>query len=138
MFFLLFDLRAAQFPVCIQQACHRPGLARCAARGVRRIAVEDFAHHTQPGLLQMILHCIQEKVPAVELQRVRIKHQVEGYAIKMTLSLPYGVDAAHNCQDLHDYTIRKIEAFAGISISQLSLHIESLRPQDERVTAASG
>lgn len=93
---------------------------------------------SESALVQMILHCIQEKVPAVELQRVRIKHQVEGYTIKMTLSLPYGVEAAHNCQDLHDYTIRKIEAFAGISICQLSLHIESLHPQVEPVTAARG
>lgn len=84
---------------------------------------------SESALVQMILHCVREKVPSLELGRVRIKHRVEGYDIKMTLSLAYGVQAAHSCQELHDYTIRKIEEFAGISICKLSLHIESVRTE---------
>lgn len=85
---------------------------------------------SESALVQMILHCIREKVPSLELKRVRIKHQIEGYDIKMTLSLAYGVQAAHSCQELRDYTIRKIEEFAGISICKLSLHIESVRAEE--------
>jgi len=86
---------------------------------------------SESALVQMILHCVREKVPALQLERVRIKHRVEGYDIKMVLSLAYGVDAAHNCQELHDYTIRKIEEFAGISICKLNLHIESVHAQEK-------
>lgn len=85
----------------------------------------------ESALVQMILHCVREKVPSLELRRVRIKHRLEGYDIKMAFSLVYGVEAAHNCQELRDYTIRKIEEFAGISICRLSLHIESVRGEDE-------
>ena len=86
---------------------------------------------SESALVQMILHCIREKVPSLELQRVRIKHRVEGYDIKMVLSLAYGIQAAHSCQELHDYTIRKIEEFAGISICKLSLHIDAVRENEE-------
>jgi uncharacterized alkaline shock family protein YloU len=82
---------------------------------------------SETALAQMILHCVREKVPSLELRRVRIKHLREGYDIKIVLSLAYGTEAAHSCQELHDYTIRKIEEFSGISISRLSLHIESVR-----------
>lgn len=86
---------------------------------------------SESALVQMILHCMREKVPALELERVRIKQRREGYDIKMTLSLAYGAEAAHNCHELRDYTIRKIEEFAGISICQLSLHIESVRAGEQ-------
>ncbi|MFU8847717.1 MAG: hypothetical protein ACNA77_03245 [Opitutales bacterium] len=82
---------------------------------------------SESALVQMILHCVREKVPSLELQRVRIKQRLDGYDIKMNLSLAYGIQAAHSCQELHDYTIRKIEEFAGITISRLTLHIESIR-----------
>lgn len=94
---------------------------------------------SESALVQMILHCVREKMPSLELKRVRIKHRVEGYDIKMTLSLAYGIKAAHSCQELHDYTIRKIEEFAGISICKLSLHIESVRLEEEdEATERSG
>jgi uncharacterized alkaline shock family protein YloU len=87
---------------------------------------------SETALAQMIVHCVREKVPSLELQRVRIKQRHGGYDIKMVLSLAYGVEAAHSCQELHDYTIRKIEEFAGISISRLALHIESVRAADPK------
>ncbi|MFO8027456.1 MAG: hypothetical protein R6U56_07315 [Opitutales bacterium] len=86
---------------------------------------------SESALVQMILHCVREKVPSLGLERVRIKHRVDGYDIKMTLSLAYGIKAAHSCQELHDYTIRKIEEFSGISICKLSLHIESVRAEED-------
>ena len=82
---------------------------------------------SESALAQMILHCVREKVPSAEIRRVRIKHQVEGYEIKMDLSLAYGEQAAHSCEELRDYTIRKIEEFSGITICKLQLHIESVR-----------
>lgn len=87
---------------------------------------------SESALGQMILHCVREKVPSLELRRVRIKHRLEGYDIKVALSLAYGMEAAHNCEELRDYTIRKIQDFAGISICRLSLHIESVRGEDDK------
>jgi hypothetical protein len=87
---------------------------------------------SESALVQMILHCVREKVPSLELKRVRIKHRLEGYDIKIVLSLAYGIKAAHSCQQLHDYTIRKIEEYAGISICKLSLHIESVCAEEGR------
>lgn len=89
---------------------------------------------SESALVQMILHCVREKVPSLELRRVRIKQRREGYDIQMSLSLAFGVEAAHNCQELRDYTIRKIEEFAGISICRLSLHIVSVRAEEDKDT----
>ncbi len=85
---------------------------------------------SESALVQMILHCVREKLPDLELKRVRIKHQVEGYDIKMTLALAYGINAAHSCEELRDYTIRKIEGYTGITICRLTLHIESMLEEE--------
>jgi uncharacterized alkaline shock family protein YloU len=81
---------------------------------------------SETALAQMILHCVREKVPSLELRRVRIKHQIDGYDIKMNLALTYGLSAAHSCEELRDYTIRKIEEYSGIKICRLRLHIEAV------------
>jgi uncharacterized alkaline shock family protein YloU len=82
---------------------------------------------SESALAQMILYCLREKLPTPELKRVRIKHQPEGFEIKVEIALPYGVNLAHQCEELREYTIRKIEAYAGITISRLDLHIASVQ-----------
>lgn len=93
---------------------------------------------SETALAQMLLHCVREKVPSVRLHRIRIKHQVDGYDIKMELALPYGVKAAHRCDELRDYTIRKIEDFAGIKVRRLSLHIRSVHTGEEESAEVLG
>lgn len=87
---------------------------------------------SESALVQMILHCVRERLPSLELKRVKIKHRVEGYDIKMELAVDYGVNVAHNCEELRDYTIRKIEGYAGVQIARLDLHIDSVVGGDER------
>ncbi|PXA03448.1 hypothetical protein DDZ13_12200 [Coraliomargarita sinensis] len=92
---------------------------------------------SESALTQMILHCVRERVPSAKIQRVRIKHKIDGYDIKMNLSLAYGEQVAHSCGELRDYTIRKIEDFCGITICKLQLHIESVRVDNDRCPRSS-
>lgn len=81
---------------------------------------------SEAALTQMILHCVREKAPTIVIRKIKIKPDDKGYVIKMRVSLSYGNEAAHTCQELHDYVIRQIESFTGITIAELSIHIESV------------
>ncbi|MGZ0656999.1 hypothetical protein ACWPKO_04810 [Coraliomargarita sp. W4R53] len=81
---------------------------------------------SEVALTQMILHCMREKAPQLELRKIRIAQSDEGYRIKMRISLPFGTEAANTCQDLHDYAIRQVESYTGIQIRSLDIHIEAV------------
>lgn len=81
---------------------------------------------SETALAQMLLHCVREKVPSVELRKIRIKPQLEGYDVKLDLALAHAEGAAHNCEELRDYTIRQIKNNTGITIHRLRLHIEDV------------
>lgn len=81
---------------------------------------------SEAALTQMILHCVREKAPTIVIRKIKIKLNDKGYIIKMRVSLSYGNEAANTCQELHDYVIRQIENFTGITISELDIHIESV------------
>ena len=81
---------------------------------------------SEVALTQMILHCMREKAPQLEIRKIRIAQGDESYRIKMRVSLPFGTEAANTCQELHDYAIRQVEAYTGIQISSLDIHIEAV------------
>ena len=84
---------------------------------------------SEVALTQMILHCMREKAPRLEIRKIRIAQSDEGYRIKMRISLPFGTEAANTCQELHDYAIRQVEAYTGIQIRALDIHIEAVLAQ---------
>lgn len=81
---------------------------------------------SEVALTQMILHCMREKAPQLEIRKIRIAQSDEGYRIKMRVSLPFGTEAANTCQELHDYAIRQVEGYTGIRIRSLNIHIEAV------------
>ncbi|WPJ98158.1 hypothetical protein SH580_10650 [Coraliomargarita algicola] len=81
---------------------------------------------SEVALTQMILHCMREKAPQLEIRKIRIAQGDEGYRIKMRVSLPFGTEAANTCQELHDYAIRQVESYTGIQIRSLDIHIEAV------------
>jgi adenylate kinase family enzyme len=81
---------------------------------------------SEAALTQMILHCMREKTPDLSIRKIKINREKQGYVIQVRITLPYGTEAAHTCTELHDYVIRQIENFTGISIASLSIHIESV------------
>ncbi|MDQ8196019.1 hypothetical protein QEH59_16405 [Coraliomargarita sp. SDUM461004] len=81
---------------------------------------------SEVALTQMILHCMREKAPQLEIRKIRIAQSDDGYRIKMRVSLPFGTEAANTCQELHDYAIRQVESYTGIQIRSLDIHIEAV------------
>ena len=81
---------------------------------------------SEVALTQMVLHCMRQKAPKLEMRKIRIAPGEEGYRIKIRISLPFGTEAAHTCQELHDYVIRQVQGYTGMQIRSLDIHIESV------------
>lgn len=82
-----------------------------------KITISDTA------LTQMILHCVREKSPQIEIRRIRLKDESGGFFVQLDLAFPFGIEAAETCHELQDYTIRQIENFTGIRLARLQLNV---------------
>jgi hypothetical protein len=110
--------------VFFDRARQKPGYDKTIVRP--RFHSKGSVTISEVALTQMILHCMREKAPDLEIRKIRITPSKEGYRIKMRVTLPFGTEAANTCQELHDYAIRQVEAYTGIQILELHIHIEAV------------
>jgi len=81
---------------------------------------------SETALTQMVLHCLREKTPGVEMKKIKMREQSEGYLIKIHLIFPFGLEVTDRCHNLQQYTIRQVERFTGIQIIRLEIEIDSI------------
>jgi uncharacterized alkaline shock family protein YloU len=87
---------------------------------------------SKAALSQMILHCIDEYGDGINIKRLIIAKDREGYHIDLFLDVPFGVQLAGTIHELQRYIVDNVERYTGIIIDELNITIDTLQiPQDD-------
>jgi uncharacterized alkaline shock family protein YloU len=81
---------------------------------------------SEPALTQMLMHCIKEKSPSIEVRKIQLKPRSDGYDVTLRLNVPFGLEIAASTQALQHYIIEQIKQLTGIQIHQLALRIDTV------------
>jgi len=81
---------------------------------------------SEPALAQMILHCVDEFDPGIQIKRLVTKQDTGGYRLRMVVEAPYGTQLSDNIYGLQDYVIEHIQRYTGIMISNFEIVIDEI------------
>jgi len=85
---------------------------------------------SEKALGQMIAHCVDEFDGKLIVKKVRIKPVNGVYHIRTELETPFAHTLTSDLLDLRDYTVKRIERFAGIMIAEFNLVIAGVSTKD--------
>ena len=81
---------------------------------------------SEAALSQMIMHCVAEKAPGMQIHKLTVRKEDTGYRLSLSLDVPYGLELAGSIHGLHDYIVSKVEGFTGIIIDELNIVINRI------------
>jgi len=87
---------------------------------------------SERALGQMIAHCVDEFDGELVVKKVRIKPVNGVYHIRTELETPFDHTSSSDLLGLRDYTVKRIERFAGIMIAEFNLVIAGVSTKDEK------
>ncbi len=100
-------------PKVIEKTVVRPRYSR---RG--RVTISESA------LTQMVLHCADEFDHAINIRKVRIKEDNQGYILDIHVHVPYGVQVAEILHNFKEYVIESLERLTGILIEEVNINVD--------------
>ncbi len=100
-------------PKVIEKTVVRP---RFSKRG--RVTISEAA------LTQMVLHCADEFDHSINIKRVLIRENNQGYSLDISIHVPYGTQFAEMLHNFKEYVIESLERHTGILIDQVNLNID--------------
>lgn len=84
---------------------------------------------SENALAEMIVHCFLEKMPGVEVRKIRILVHEDSYEARLHVALPFGQEVAQSCHDLREYAVQQVESYTGIRIKELLIRVDSVMPR---------
>lgn len=81
---------------------------------------------TEAALTQMILHCIDEFNCEIRVRKIRVGRHAGSFHIKISIEAFYGDNINEELYNLRKYIAEKIERFAGIILSEVSIFIDTV------------
>ena len=78
---------------------------------------------SQAAISQMVLHCVQEFDPSLQVEKVVSHKAAGGYLLEVVLEVPYGAQIASSLYQLQEYIARNIEGFTGIILKEVNVTI---------------
>jgi len=100
----------------VEKAVVQPPFSRLG-----RLSISDKA------LSQMIMHCVEERIPSAHLMKIIINHTQHGYDIEVRLAIPFGVRVPDAMADLQQFVVLQVERYSGIHIDNLDLTLCELK-----------
>ena len=79
---------------------------------------------SEGALSQMVLHCIDEYAPGLQLLKMTVKNSHGGYRLHLAVGVPFGEELSNSVHDLQTYIITRLEKYTGIIVADLSITIE--------------
>lgn len=87
---------------------------------------------SQAALGQMITHCVREFHQGLNVLKITIRPDREGYSIDLELSVSFGADLAAPLHQLRRYISESIERHAGIVVHEVNVLVNAVEgPQQE-------
>ncbi len=83
---------------------------------------------SETALSQMVMHCVDEFNPNIQIKKIVVKEETQGYRIIITIDVPFGTQLTGNIHDLQQYIIDNIERYTGILIEEVNIIIDKITP----------
>ncbi len=81
---------------------------------------------SETALSQMVMHCVSEFDAEVDIKKITIKTNTQGYKIIITTDVPFGTQLAGKIHSLQKYIIENIEHFTGIYIEEVNIIVDKI------------
>ena len=81
---------------------------------------------SEAALTQMILHCVAEHSPGIQVRRVAISEDHHSYGIDIHVEVPFRLELKGSVYSLQSYVCSHIERFSGITIRELNIIIDNV------------
>ncbi len=81
---------------------------------------------SESALSQMVMHCVSEFDAEVDIKKITIKTNSQGYKIIITTDVPFGTQLAGKIHSLQKYVIENIERFTGIYIEEVNIIVDKV------------
>ncbi len=81
---------------------------------------------SEAALSQMVMHCVSEYDSEVNIKKITIKTNSQGYKIIITTDVPFGTQLAGKIHSLQKYVIENIERFTGIYIEEVNIIVDKI------------
>ncbi len=81
---------------------------------------------SESALSQMVMHCVSEFDSEVDIKKITIKTNSQGYKIIITTDVPFGTQLAGKIHSLQKYVIENIEHFTGIYIEEVNIIVDKI------------
>jgi len=81
---------------------------------------------SEAALSQMILHCISEYNQKIKATKIVVKNTARGYKITILVDIPLKSQMSSEIHALQEYTLRNVEQYTGIIISEMNIIIDNL------------
>ncbi len=81
---------------------------------------------SEAALSQMVMHCVSEFDDEVNIKKITIKTNSQGYKIIITTDVPFGTQLAGKIHSLQKYVIENIERFTGIYIEEVNIVVDKI------------
>ncbi len=95
---------------------------------------------SEAALSQMVMHCVDEFTPGIEISRLNIKYDQRGYRIDVHVRVPYRLELKGSIYSLQQYIVEHVERFTGIIIDELNIIIDNVTsaPYNEKSKTKHG
>lgn len=81
---------------------------------------------SEAALSQMIMHCVDEYAPGLQITKVQVRSEKHGYKINVYVRVPYGAQLAGTVHGLQSYVVENLEKYTGIIIDELNIVVDSV------------
>jgi uncharacterized alkaline shock family protein YloU/adenylate kinase family enzyme len=81
---------------------------------------------SEAALSQMIMHCVDEYAPGLQITKVQVRSEKHGYKMNVYVRVPYGAQLAGTVHGLQSYVVENLEKYTGIIIDELNIVVDSV------------
>lgn len=81
---------------------------------------------SETALSQMIMHCVQEYSPDINIKKILINNITGGHCVELKLGIQFGVNVPENLDRLQDYIVTHVERYSGVHIEKLDLTADQI------------
>jgi uncharacterized alkaline shock family protein YloU/adenylate kinase family enzyme len=81
---------------------------------------------SEEALTQMVLHCVAEFSPNLEVRKVSFVRKPSNYDIEVFLKAPYRTQISGNIHNLQQYILQNVERYTGLMLNRVSITVDSI------------
>jgi uncharacterized alkaline shock family protein YloU len=74
--------------------------------------------------VQMVLHCADEFDHSINIRKVKIREDRQGYILDVFVHVTYGVQFAEILHNFKQYVMESIERLTGILVEEVNINVE--------------